>query len=90
MFSLFTVPLGAFVMSYFGYQATVSSGAGIVMVAVIILSYLEGDTEHYVKFLLYGPIGEFNSNETNETKLIAHSNHNIILKTVNKHLHDNI
>jgi hypothetical protein len=81
-------------MIHFGYRATVCIGAGIVMVTVIILSHLKEDTEDEVKFLLYGPAGEFNSNET---KLITQCKLNfkatIIVNTflfsfVNKHLHD--
>ncbi|XP_060599537.1 uncharacterized protein LOC132753129, partial [Ruditapes philippinarum] len=48
-------PLGAVVMIHFGYRATVCIGAGIVMVAVIALSFLKEDDEHAVKFFLYGP-----------------------------------
>ncbi|XP_060554831.1 uncharacterized protein LOC132715782 [Ruditapes philippinarum] len=48
-------PMGAVVMIHFGYRATVCIGAGIVMVTVFILSYLEDDTEDAVKFFLYGP-----------------------------------
>jgi hypothetical protein len=65
--------MGAVVMIHFGYRATVCIGAGIVMVTVFILSYLEDDTEDAVKFFLYGPACEFNSDET---KLIT-----IIVKT---------
>jgi hypothetical protein len=93
-FHFFTASLGSVVMIHFGYRATVCIGAGIVMVAVIALSFLKEDDEHAVKFFLYGPAREFNSNET---KLITQSKLNvkttIIVKTfsfsfVNKHLRD--
>ncbi|XP_060556029.1 uncharacterized protein LOC132716724 [Ruditapes philippinarum] len=48
-------PLGAVVMIRFGYRATVCVGAGFVMIAVIVLSYLAAGAEGGVKFFLYGP-----------------------------------
>jgi hypothetical protein len=78
-------------MIRFGYRATVCVGAGFVMIAVIVLSYLAAGAEGGVKFFLYGPAGEFNSNNTKH--VTEESKTTIIVKLfsfsfVNKHLRD--
>ncbi|XP_053398410.1 uncharacterized protein LOC128556759 [Mercenaria mercenaria] len=53
-------PLAALVMIFLGYQATVCIGASVVMVILFFLSYFgDDDTEKFIKFILYGPVGKF-------------------------------
>lgn len=52
-------PIAALVMILTGYRPTICIGASVVMVTLFFLSYIgDDDTEHFIKFLIYGPTGK--------------------------------